>query len=80
MSDTMPLPLPLPRPQRSEFLFRMSLSTGAPQGVIQGANGEFRIVPVTCVTVEGAKLRGEVLPGTAADCLRVDPDVTALMD
>ena len=74
MSDTTPLPL------RSEFLFRMSLSTGAPQGVGKGRNGELRIVPVTGGTVEGPKLRGEVLPGTAADWLRVDPDGTAHMD
>ena len=40
MSDTTPLPL------RSEFLFRMSLSTGALQGVGKGRNGELRIVPV----------------------------------
>ena len=74
MSDTTPLPL------RSEFLFRMSLSTGAPQGVGKTRNGELRIVPVSGGTVEGPKLRGEVLPGTAADWLRVDPDGTAHMD
>ena len=75
MSDTT-TPLPL----RSEFLFRMSLSTGAPQGVGKGRNGELRIVPVTGGTVEGPRFRGEVLPGTAADWLRVDPDGTAHMD
>ena len=74
MSDTTPLPL------RSEFLFRMSLSTGAPQGVGKGRNGELRIVPVTGGTVEGPNFRGEVLPGTAADWLRVDADGTAHMD
>jgi hypothetical protein len=74
MADTTPLPL------RSEFLFRMSLSTGAPQNVGTARNGELRIVPVTGGAVEGPKLRGEVLPGTAADWLRVDPDGTAHMD
>ena len=74
MADTTPLPL------RSEFLFRMSLSTGAPQNVGTARNGELRIVPVTGGTVEGPKLRGEVLPGTAADWLRVDADGTAHMD
>ncbi len=69
-----------PLPLRSEFLFRMSLSTGAPQGVGAARNGELRIVPVVGGTVEGPKLRGEVLPGTAADWLRVDPDGTAHMD
>jgi hypothetical protein len=74
MPDTTPLPL------RSEFLFRMSLSTGAPQGVGAVRNGELRIVPVSGGTVEGPELRGEVLPGTAADWLRVDGDGTAHMD
>jgi hypothetical protein len=74
MADTTPLPL------RSEFLFRMSLSTGAPQNVGTARNGELRIVPVTGGTVEGPRFRGEVLPGTAADWLRVDPDGTAHMD
>ena len=69
-----------PLPLRSEFLFRMSLSTGAPQDVGAGRNGVLRIVPVTGGAVEGPKLRGEVLPGTAADWLRVDPDGTAHMD
>ena len=75
MADTT-TPLPL----RSEFLFRMSLSTGAPQGVGTARNGELRIVPVTGGTVEGPRFRGEVLPGAAADWLRVDPDGTAHMD
>ena len=74
MADPTPLPL------RSEFLFRMSLSTGAPQGVGTARNGELRIVPVTGGTVEGPRFRGEVLPGTAADWLRVDPAGTAHMD
>lgn len=69
-----------PLPLRSEFLFRMSLSTGAPQNVGAGRNGELRVVPVAGGTVEGPKLRGEVLPGTAADWLRVDADGTAHMD
>lgn len=74
MSDTAPLPL------RSEFLFRISLSAGAPQvaGAVKGS--ELRITPVTGGTVEGPKLRGEVVPGTAADWLRVDADGTAHMD
>ena len=74
MADTTPLPL------RSEFLFRMSLSTGAPQNVGTARNGELRIVPVTGGAAEGPNFRGEVLPGTAADWLRVDPDGTAHMD
>ena len=42
--------------------------------------GELRIVPVTGGTIEGPALKGEILPGTAADWLRVDPDGTAHMD
>lgn len=69
-----------PLPLRSEFLFRMVLSAGAPQMLGTARNGELRIVPVTGGTLDGPRLRGEVLPGTAADWLRVDPDGSALMD
>ncbi|WP_198369076.1 DUF3237 domain-containing protein [Roseomonas rosulenta] len=69
-----------PLPLKSEFLFRMVLSTGAPQMVGTARNGELRIVPVTGGTLEGPRFNGEVLPGTAADWLRVDPDGTAHMD
>ena len=69
-----------PLPLKSEFLFRMALSAGAPQMVGTARNGELRIVPVTGGTLEGPRFNGEVLPGTAADWLRVDPDGTAHMD
>ena len=69
-----------PLPLASEFLFRATLSVGAPQAVGATRTGELRIIPVTGGTIEGPALTGEVLPGTAADWLRVDPDGTAHMD
>lgn len=69
-----------PLPLKSEFLFRMALSAGAPQMVGTARNGELRVIPVTGGTLEGPRFNGEVLPGTAADWLRVDPDGTAHMD
>lgn len=69
-----------PLPLRSEFLFRMALSAGAPQMAGTARNGELRVIPVTGGTLEGPRFNGEVLPGTAADWLRVDPDGTAHMD
>ncbi|WP_198377581.1 DUF3237 domain-containing protein [Neoroseomonas rubea] len=69
-----------PLPLKTEFLFRVVLSVGAPQSVGATRNGELRIVPVTGGTAEGPRFKGEVLPGTAADWLRVDADGTAHMD
>ena len=69
-----------PLPLATEFLFRAVLSVGAPQNAGATRGGELRIVPVTGGTIEGPALSGEVLPGTAADWLRVDPDGTAHMD
>jgi len=69
-----------PLPLKTAFMFRMVLGVGAPQMVGPTRNGELRIVPVAGGAVEGPRLTGEVLPGTAADWLRVDPDGTAHMD
>lgn len=69
-----------PLPLKTEFLFRMVLTVGPPQMVGTARNGELRVIPVTGGTVEGPRLRGEILPGTAGDWLRVDPDGTAHMD
>lgn len=69
-----------PLPLKSEFLFRMALSAGAPQMVGTARSGELRVIPVTGGTLEGPRFNGEVLPNTAADWLRVDPDGTAHMD
>ncbi|MBW8268731.1 DUF3237 domain-containing protein [Caldovatus aquaticus] len=69
-----------PLPFKAEFLFRMALEVGAPQVVGGVRGGELRIVPVTGGRIEGPQLKGEVLPATAADWLRVEPDGTAHMD
>ena len=69
-----------PLPLTTDFLFRMVLTVGAPQMVGAAGRGELRIVPVTGGRLEGPRFTGEVLPGTAADWLRVDPDGTAHMD
>jgi hypothetical protein len=69
-----------PLPLTHDFLFRMVLSVGTPQMVGPTRNGELRVVPVIGGTVDGPRFTGEVLPGTAADWLRVDPDGTAHMD
>ncbi len=54
----------------------MRLAVGAPQVV----SDSLRVVPVTGGTLEGPALSAEVVPGTAADWLRVEPDGTAHMD
>ena len=69
-----------PLPLRTEFLFRLVLSVGTPQMATQTGRGELRIVPVTGGTAEGPQFMSTVLPGTAADWLRVDADGTAHMD
>ncbi|MBL6080959.1 DUF3237 domain-containing protein [Belnapia sp. T18] len=69
-----------PLPLMGEFLFRATLTVGAPQPVGATRTGDLRIVPVTGGRIEGPALTGEILPGTAADWLRVDPDGTAHMD
>jgi hypothetical protein len=69
-----------PLPLITEFLFRATLTVGAPQPVGATRSGDLRVVPVTGGRIEGPALTGEILPGTAADWLRVDPDGTAHMD
>jgi hypothetical protein len=63
-------------PLTTEYLFTMDLDVGAPQSVSAG----LRIVPVTGGTITGPALQGELLPGAAADWLRLEPDGTAHMD
>lgn len=69
-----------PLPLNAEFLFRIALSAGTPQMAGTAGHGELRIIPVTGGTAEGPRFNGEVMPGTAADWLRVLPDGTAHMD
>lgn len=63
-----------------DFLFRLTLQVGVPQMAGTSTSGELRIVPVTGGQFSGPRLRGDVLPGTAADWLRLDPDGSARMD
>jgi hypothetical protein len=63
-------------PLTTEYLFTMDLDVGAPQSVSAG----LRIVPVTGGTITGPALQGELLPGAAADWLRLEADGTAHMD
>jgi len=71
-----------PLPLATEFLFRIVLSAGTPQ-MATGAGargGELRVIPVIGGHFEGPSLKGEVIPGTTADWLRVEADGTAHMD
>ena len=69
-----------PLPLNSEFLFRIVLTAGAPQMIAAGPGKELRVVPVIGGTFEGPLGKGELIPGTTADWLRVEPDGTAHMD
>ena len=65
-----------PLPLNTEFLFRMVLHAGAPHMTTP----ELRVVPVTGGSFEGPAMKGELVPGTTADWLRVEADGTARMD
>ncbi|MBV1800224.1 DUF3237 domain-containing protein [Siccirubricoccus sp. G192] len=69
-----------PLPLEGEFLFRLALSAGAPEMSAPGRGGELRVIPVTRGSFEGPRLKGEVVPGTTADWLRVEADGTSHMD
>ncbi|GJD66139.1 DUF3237 domain-containing protein [Methylobacterium frigidaeris] len=69
-----------PLPLRTEFLFRMSLTVGAPHAIGASRGADLRIVPVTGGTVSGPRLTAEVMPGPAGDWLRVEPDGTTHLD
>ncbi len=69
-----------PLPLVTEYLFTMAIAVGAPQMAGNAGRHELRIVPVTGGTVTGPHLAGEILGGTAADWLRVEPDGTAHID
>jgi hypothetical protein len=70
----------MPLPLHTEYLFTMDITVGAPQAVGDAGRHELRIVPVTGGTVTGPALTGEILGGTSADWLRVEPDGTAHID
>lgn len=69
-----------PLPLNTEFLFRLALQAGTPQMAAAGPGHELRVIPVTGGSFEGPVLRGEVVPGTTADWLRVEADGTAHLD
>lgn len=64
----------------TEFLFRMVLQAGTPQMSAAGPGRDLRVIPVTGGTFEGPSLKGEIVPGTTADWLRLEPDGTSHMD
>lgn len=70
----------VPLPLNLDFLFRLKLRVGAPQLAGSAGGQDLRIVPVTGGEFCGPRMQGEVMPGTAADWLRLDPDGTAHMD
>ena len=69
-----------PLPLQTEFLFRMVLHAGSPQMTASAPGNELRVVPVTGGSFEGPGLKGNLVPGTTADWLRVEPDGTSRMD
>ncbi|MCS6891340.1 MAG: DUF3237 domain-containing protein [Rhodovarius sp.] len=70
-----------PLPLVTEYLFSLEILVGPPQMVGRApGREELRIVPVVGGSVAGPALQGEILPGTAADWLRLEPDGTAHMD
>jgi hypothetical protein len=64
---------------RLELLAHLSVTLAPPQSVGKVLTGERRIIPITGGRVEGARLRGEVLPG-GADWQIVAADGTALLE
>lgn len=63
-----------------DFLFRLTLRVDTPQLAGRSNGHDLRIVPVIGGAFRGPRMQGEVMPGTAADWLRVDADGTAHMD
>lgn len=66
-------PVPAKPALDSEFLFEARVTVGKPMVVGQSSHGLRRIVPITGGRIEGARLRGEVVPG-GADFQFVRPD------
>ncbi len=64
---------------RLELLAHLSITLAPPQSIGKVLTGERRIIPITGGRVEGARLRGEVLPG-GADWQIVAADGTALLE
>lgn len=64
---------------RLELLAHLSITLASPLSVGKVLTGERRIINITGGRIEGARLRGEVLPG-GADWQIVAPDGTALLE
>ena len=64
---------------RLELLAHLSITLAPPQSIGKVLTGERRIIQITGGRVEGARLRGEVLPG-GADWQIVTADGTALLE
>ena len=62
-----------------ELLAPLSLTLAPPQAIGKVLTGERRIIQITGGRIEGARLRGEVLPG-GADWQIVTADGTALLE
>ena len=72
----MELKPPIPR---LEPLCHVVVKIGVPQMIGAVLTGERRIIPITGGRFEGAKMRGEILPG-GADWQIVAPDGTAILE
>ena len=72
----MELKPPIPR---LEPLCHVAVKIGAPQMLGAVLTGERRIIPITGGRFEGAKMRGEILPG-GADWQIVAADGTAILE
>ncbi len=64
---------------RLELFAHLTVNVATPLSVGKGLLGERRIIPITGGRVEGAKLRGEIIPG-GADWQIVAADGTALLE
>ncbi len=68
-----------PPTPRLEPLCHVAVKIGAPQMIGAVLTGERRIIPITGGRFEGAKMRGEILPG-GADWQIVASDGTAMLE
>lgn len=64
---------------RLELLAHLSITLAPPLSIGKVLTGERRIIPITGGRVEGARLRGEIIPG-GADWQLVSADGTALLE
>jgi hypothetical protein len=72
----------IPAALNTEFLFRLTIGVGAMQmeTAKDAFAGQRRVVPVTSGSFSGPTMKGELIPGTTADWIRMEPDLTAHLD